>query len=129
MWICGQFAARVGKKRLLLGLYAVRALSLGLLALSSEVWHLYVFALVYGVASMPIIPLKTGLIGDLFGANALGGILGMAWFLHQIFAASAVYLGGWLRVETGSYAAAFWSAAALLCIGAIATGRIRAHSQ
>jgi len=121
MWICGQVATRVGKKRLLLGLYLVRALSLGLLALSSEVWHLYVFALVYGVASMPIIPLKTGLIGDLFGANALGGILGMAWFLHQIFAASAVYLGGWLRVETGSYAAAFWLGAALLCLGALAT--------
>lgn len=125
MWACGQLAGRVGKKNLLIGLYLVRALSLAFLAVSTQVWHLYAFALVYGVSSMPIIPLKTGLIGDLFGANAMGSILGTAWFLHQIFAAIAVYLGGYLRVETGSYSAAFWSAAALLLIGAVATVLIR----
>lgn len=125
MWACGQMAGRFGKKNLLIGLYLVRAASLAFLAVSTEVWHLYAFALIYGVSSMPIIPLKTGLIGDLFGANAMGSILGTAWFLHQILAAIAVYLGGYLRVETGSYSAAFWSAAVLLLIGAVATVLIR----
>ena len=69
MWACGQLAGRVGKNNLLIGLYLVRALSLAFLAVSTEVWHLYAFALIYGVSSMPIIPLKTGLIGDLFGAK------------------------------------------------------------
>ncbi|KXU33907.1 MFS transporter [Cephaloticoccus primus] len=125
MWICGQLVGRVGKKKLLLGLYLIRMLALGFLACSSEIWQLYAFALVYGIASMPIIPLKTGLIGDMFGANAMGSILGMAWFLHQVLAAIAVFLGGWLRVETGSYAAAFWSATVLLLLGAIATAFVR----
>lgn len=125
MWTCGQLAGRVGKKNLLIGLYLVRALSLAFLAVSTEVWQLYAFALVYGLSSMPIIPLKTGLIGDLFGANAMGSILGTVWFLHQILAAIAVYLGGYLRVETGSYAAAFWSAAILLLIGAASTSLVR----
>jgi len=125
MWGCGQLAGRLGKKKLLLGLYLLRALSLAFLAMAGEIWHLYAFALLYGVASMPIIPLKTGLIGDLFGANALGGILGMVWFLHQILAATAVYLGGWLRVQTGSYALAFWSASVLLLLGALATSLVR----
>lgn len=108
MWACGQLAGQVGKKRLLIGLYLVRAISLAFLAVSTETWQLYAFAIVYGISSMPIIPLKTGLIGDLFGANAMGSILGIAWFLHQVFAAIAVYLGGYLRVETGSYSSAFW---------------------
>jgi len=125
MWACGQLAGRVGKKKLLLVLYVIRALSLAFLAMASELWHLYAFALIYGVASMPIIPLKTGLIGELYGANALGSILGMAWFLHQVLAALAVFLGGWLRVATGSYALAFWSAAALLVVGAFATSLVR----
>jgi len=125
MWACGQLAGRVGKKKLLLALYVIRALSLVLLASASDVWHLYAFALIYGVASMPIIPLKTGLIGELYGANALGSILGMVWFLHQVLAALAVFLGGWLRVATGSYALAFWSAAALLVVGAFATSLVR----
>jgi len=125
MWVCGQLTARVGRKTLLLGLYGIRALSLAFLAAASEVWHLYAFALVYGIASMPVIALKTGLIGDLFGTNAMGSILGVAWFLHQALAAAAVYLGGWLRVETGSYAPAFWSAAALLLLGMFSTSLIR----
>jgi len=125
MWVCGQLAARVGKKKLLLILYLIRALSLGFLATASKIWHLYAFALIYGIASMPIIPLKTGLIGDLFGANAMGSILGTVWFAHQVLAALAVFLGGWLRVETGSYAIAFWSAAVLLLLGALATSFVR----
>jgi len=125
MWTCGQLAGKVGKKRLLLVLYAIRALSLAFLAMASEIWHLYAFALIYGISSMPIIPLKTGLIGDLFGANALGSILGSVWFLHQVLAASAVFLGGWVRVETGSYALAFWSAAVLLVLGAVSTSFVR----
>jgi len=125
MWTCGQLAGRTGKKKLLLALYVVRALSLAFLATASEIWHLYAFALIYGISSMPIIPLKTGLIGDLFGANAMGSILGTVWFLHQVLASLAVFLGGWLRVETGSYAAAFWSAAVLLLLGAVSTSLVR----
>jgi len=125
MWTCGQLAGKLGKKRLLLVLYVIRALSLGFLAMAGEIWHLYAFALIYGISSMPIIPLKTGLIGDLFGANALGSILGSVWFLHQVLAALAVFLGGWVRVETGSYALAFWSAAVLLLLGAISTSFVR----
>jgi len=125
MWTCGQLAGKVGKKKLLLVLYFIRALSLAFLAMASEIWHLYAFALIYGISSMPIIPLKTGLIGDLFGANALGSILGSVWFLHQVLAALAVFLGGWLRVETGSYALAFWSAAILLLLGALSTSFVR----
>jgi len=125
MWVCGQLSVKVGRKKLLLGLYLIRALSLAFLATASEVWHLYAFALIYGIASMPIIPLKTGFISDLFGTHAMGSILGAAWFLHQVLAATAVYLGGWLRVETGSYAPAFWSAVVLLLLGAVSTSLIR----
>ena len=41
-----------------------------------------------------------------------------------MLAAIAVYLGGYLRVDTGSYSAAFWSAAVLLLMGAVSTSFI-----
>jgi MFS family permease len=125
MWLTGQLAPRRGKKELLLWLYLLRTACLIFLALSTSLWQLYVFAVLYGAASFPIIPLKTGLIGDRFGANAMGSILGSAWLLHQVFAALGVFAGGYLRTLTGSYHAAFWSAAALLALGALSTNFFR----
>ncbi len=125
MWVLGQLAPRLGKKAPLIGLYVVRAAALAWLAGAQEIWQLYVFALVYGAASIPIIPLKTGLIGDRFGAGGLGAILGTAWFVHQIFAAVGVYVGGAVRESAGTYAPAFASAAVLLVIGAAATVAFR----
>jgi len=125
MWTLGQVAPRIGKKPVLIGLYVVRALALAWLAMSGQIWQLYVFAVVYGVSSIPIIPLKTGLIGDRFGAAGLGAILGSAWFAHQILAALGVYAGGAIREATGTYEPAFLSAAVLLAIGALATAAFR----
>lgn len=125
MWLLGQLAPRHGKKPLLIGLYAVRAGVLAWLAMATELWQLYVFAIVYGAVSMPIIPLKTGLIGDRFGAGGLGAILGTAWFAHQVLAAVGVYVGGAVRDATGTYAPAFASAAVLLVLGMAATAAFR----
>jgi len=118
MWVTGKFTDRVGKRRMLASLHVLRGISLAWLALSTSIWQLYVFAVVYGVASFPVIPTVTGIIGDHFGTNAMGGILGTSWLLHQIFAATGVFLGGFIRDTTGSYELAFWSGAALLLGGA-----------
>lgn len=125
MWLMGQMARRYGKKPLLVALYLLRAAALVWLATSHGIWQLYVFAVVYGLASMPIIPLKTGLIGDLYGANALGTILGSVWLYHQVFAALGVYLGGLTRSLAGSYEVAFMSAAILLVAGGMFTALVR----
>lgn len=125
MLYVGQLVGRLGKKPLLIGLYLLRAAALAWLALAAAPWQLYVFAVIYGVSSMPIIPLKTGLIGDRFGAAGLGAIMGSAWFAHQIMAALGVYFGGVIREATASYAPAFASAAILLVLGGLATSFVR----
>lgn len=118
MWFTGQLSKTYRKKILLIWLYMIRAAACALLAISTHIWELYVFAILYGISSMPIIPLKTGLIGDRFGANALGSILGTTWLMHQIFAAMGVFLGGYLRTVTGNYHLSFWTSAILLTMGA-----------
>lgn len=121
MWVCGQAAQSWGARRPLVALYLVRAVGLALFATASSIGDLYVAAVVYGVSSMPIIPLVTRMIGDRFGANAMGSILGSTWLLHQVFAAAGVFLGGYLRSSTGDYRAAFWSGVGLLLAGAAVT--------
>ncbi|MFO1446149.1 MFS transporter [Bacillus sp. Bva_UNVM-123] len=127
MWITGQLTRVMGKKNLLVILYIVRLLAFIWLAVSPGIWQLYVFAVVYGISSMPIIPLVTGVIGDKFGKNAMGSILGFSWFIHQIFAALGVFLGGYFRSLTGEYSSAFWMGAALLAIGVVLTTLIKEH--
>jgi MFS family permease len=121
MWITGQLARSYGKRNLLIGLYIIRLLAFVWLSLSTNIWQLYLFVIIYGISSMPIIPLVTGIIGDRFGANAMGSILGSTWFLHQIFAAIGVFLGGYIRTLTGSYEIAFWSGAGILVLGIVFT--------
>lgn len=121
MWMTGQLTRVMGKKNLLIILYTVRLLAFIWLAVSPSIWQLYVFAVVYGISSMPIIPLVTGIIGDKFGKNAMGSILGFSWFIHQVFAALGVFLGGYLRTMTGNYELAFWLGAALLVFGVVLT--------
>lgn len=121
MWITGQLINRFGKKKLLMALYAIRLLAFVWLAMSVSIWQLYIFAVIYGVASMPIIPLVTGVIGDRFGKNAMGSILGSTWLIHQVAAALGVLFGGYLRTVSGGYASSYWTGAVILLVGIITT--------
>ncbi|WP_027416680.1 MFS transporter [Aneurinibacillus terranovensis] len=121
MWFTGQLSKTYGKKALLIWLYMIRAVALAILAMSTNIRELYVFAVLYGISSMPIIPLVTGIISDRFGASALGSILGSTWLLHQVFAAVGVFLGGYFRTITGNYQLSFWTSAIILFIGALLT--------
>ncbi|MDA1478085.1 MFS transporter [Bacillus changyiensis] len=125
MWITGQLTRVMGKKQLLIILYVVRLLAFMWLAISPGIWQLYVFAIVYGISSMPIIPLVTGIIGDKFGKNAMGSILGFSWLIHQVFAALGVFLGGYLRTMAGNYTPVFWLGAALLGLGVVLTALMK----
>ncbi|MGG4507506.1 MFS transporter [Heyndrickxia sporothermodurans] len=121
MWATGQLTRTYGKRNLLIFLYLIRLLAFIWLAVSQNIWQLYVFAIVYGISSMPIIPLVTGIISERFGKNAMGSILGTSWLIHQVFAALGVFLGGYLRTLHGDYFFAFLMGAILLAIGTILT--------
>jgi len=121
MLLTGQWASKIGKKNLLISLYTIRFFAFIWLATATNLWQLYAFTIVYGLSSMPIIPLVTGVIGERFGKNAMGSILGSVWFLHQIFAAAGVFIAGYFRTISGSYTPAFWIGAGVLAFGAIIT--------
>lgn len=129
MWLTGQLTQSISKKNLLVVLYLIRVAAFVWLANSISVGQLYLFAFVYGISSFPIIPLVTGIIGNRFGANTLGSILGSAWLLHQIAAAIGVFLGGYLRAATGDYHLAFWTCTVLLAVGALVTFFVNENEQ
>jgi cyanate permease len=105
--------ARFGKRRVVGGLFAWRAAVLvGTAVLVTRPGHLALVALLFGLASFPVIPLVMGLIGERFGTDVLGGVLGLVYVSHQLFAGLGVLSGGLLSFDAGL----------VLCAVALVTG-------
>jgi MFS family permease len=81
------------------------------LLFAQEVWMLYLFAVVYGIAYGGVVPLETLLTEELFGLRFLGVILGALMFLLTIGSSVGSPLAGYIFDVTGTYHLAF-----IICI-------------
>ena len=123
----GYLTDRVDSRRLLAWYYALRGLSL--LALPSLFAsglhpHMLVFVLFYGLDWVATVPPTVTLCRQLFGDQ---GTLVFGWVFasHQIGAALAAAAAGALRTSQGSYDLAFYAAAGLCLVAAVASVGVR----
>ena len=72
----GSIADRIGRERSLLMMYAGMAASLGVWALSANVWSLAAFAAVYGVFYGGWVAVLPAVVTDYFGGRHVSGIIG-----------------------------------------------------
>ena len=123
----GWLTDRVDSRSLLGWYYALRGLSL--LALpslfaSSLHPHMLVFVLFYGLDWVATVPPTVTLCRQLFGDQ---GTLVFGWVFasHQVGAAAAAAAAGAVRTGLGSYDLAFYAAAALCLVAAVASVGVR----
>ncbi len=107
----GFVSARIRSKLALTACLAAATIALILLLFTKEVWILYVFAIIFGLAQGGIIPLLTIITAELFGLKSLGIILGSLTFLGMIGSALGAPLAGIIFDVRGSYSLAF-----LICV-------------
>jgi len=119
----GKLGGRYSKKRLLAGVYAMRAFGiLLLLALPLSPVVLYVFAAWMGFFWLGTVPLTQGLIGQIYGLRYAATLSGIAFLGHQVGSFIGVWLGGYVYAQTGTYDLVWWMGlvlaivAALLCL-------------
>ncbi len=114
----GFISDRIGARRVLTACLVTVTLALIWLLFSKEIWMLYAFAVVFGVAFGGIVPLQPLVVADLFGLSSLGIIFGTVHFLGTIGGALGAPLAGSIFDVTRSYHLAF-----LICviIGVLAT--------
>src|SRR5207249_773944 len=74
--LCGLVADRVGAKRVLLAGLALQAVAITFYLGTSELWHFYGAALVFGFAYGGVMPLYAILVREYFGARIMGTIFG-----------------------------------------------------
>ncbi len=108
-WICDRF----GRKGPLAWYYFVRGLALLFLLVVWDVPSLHLFAAILGLNWFSTVPPTTTLTANIFGRASVGELTGWIFVSHQVGAALAATLGGWIHDQTGSYAWAFISAALL----------------
>ena len=120
-WICDRF----GRKGPLAWYYLVRGLSLLFLLVVWDVPSLDLFAAILGLNWFSTVPPTTTLTANIFGRNSVGELSGWIFLAHQVGAALAASIGGFIHDATGSYLWAFVSAALLAFVAAGLTLAIR----
>lgn len=104
----GWLTDRFDPRKLLFVYYALRGLSLMVLPYTDfSVVSLSVFAVFYGLDWIATVPPTLRLANDAFGDRDAPVVFGWIAAGHQMGAASAAFLGGYLRQDTGSYLMAF----------------------
>ncbi len=96
------FVDRVSRKYILVGLYAMRGVSILMLFNVSGVGMLYAAALLFGL-SRANAPVVSASIIDHFGRRAVGSLVGTLFMYHQFFAAAGAFAGGLVYDNFGSY--------------------------
>jgi len=117
--ISGFIADRVGWQKIMITSLFGLALFILLLSILKAVWMLYCFVLFYGMFHGSRISAHVGILGEFFGMNSLGEIIGISMAVAMFTGAFAPYLAGLIFDSTGSYFIAFMIVMMLLLGGGI----------
>lgn len=106
---CGVLGDRVSKKRLLAGLYVVRAaITAYFLYAPISVTSVTVFAAVIGLTWLGTVPLTSGIVAQIFGPTYLATLVGVVFLMHQVGAFLGAWLGGYVVDRAGTYDPVWW---------------------
>jgi sugar phosphate permease len=120
----GLLTDRFDPRKLLLGYYAFRGLSLLFLPFVHDSLSIGVFAVLFGLDYIATVPPTIALCADLFGARNAGVVYGWVFAAHQVGAAGAAWAAGAARDGLGDYDAAFLSAGLIAIAAGIAASTI-----
>ncbi len=125
-WLSDRFNPRV----LLFWYYGLRGLALIFLphAFGLSYFGLPIFALFYGLDWIATVPPTVRLANDVFGRLAAPIVFGWIVAGHQLGAASATLLAGYLRNSLGSYTVSSMLMGGACLIAAVMVLRIKGHS-
>lgn len=112
----GIVADRTGRKKVAIISTLVQAGAMVWLLWAQELWVFYVFAIIYGLGNGGLFSGVTSLLGDTFGLDHLGSILGLLEIGWGIGAGIGPLIGGYVYDTSSSYFLAFTLGAGSMAI-------------
>ncbi len=115
----GRLGDKIGPRQVFIICFIIALASLFWLMQSREMWMLYLFAIVIGVANGGNVTSDSPLAARLFGLQSIGSIVGVSSCAFSIGAALGPVLTGHIFDATGSYQVAFIVCAAVSAVGLV----------
>ncbi len=103
----GIIADRAGRKKIAVISTLVQTGAMVWLLWAQELWVFYIFAIIYGLGNGGLFSGVTALLGDTFGLDRLGSILGLLEIGWGIGAGIGPLIGGFIYDTSSSYSLAF----------------------
>ena len=107
-FITGIAIDRIGSKKAMILCFILLIAGLLWLQMAKELWMLYVFAVIYGIAHGGYFTTMSPIVAEFFGLNAHGVLFGIVAFSGTIGGAIGPILAGYIFDVTAEYGLAFW---------------------
>jgi MFS family permease len=104
----GRLADRIGNRQGFIMSFCITTLSLIWIVFSRELWMLYLFALLFGVAWGNQAVLRFAIASEVFGLASLGLIMGVLGVAESATAALGSYIAGLIFDVFGTYGVMFY---------------------
>jgi OFA family oxalate/formate antiporter-like MFS transporter len=127
--LLGSASDRIGRKAAAIICTLLHAGAMLWLLWSQELWMLYMFAIVFGLAWGGMGPTMAALIGDTFGLGKIGAILGVLDAGFNVGAAIGPVMGGLIFDVSHSYFLAFLLGAAVMLMATLLIALIRQETN
>ena len=114
----GWLSDRMDPRKVLAGVYGLRAVALLILPVVTGPNGMFVFAVVYGLDWFATVPPVVAIAGNTFGKNSVGSIYGLIFLAHQLGGAAMAQGGGIIFDYFGDYVPAFLIGAVLAAMAA-----------
>ncbi len=107
-FITGIAIDRIGSKKAMILCFILLIAGLLWLQIAKDLWMLYVFAVIYGIAHGGYFTTMSPIVAEFFGLNAHGVLFGIVVFSGTIGGAIGPILAGYIFDVTSGYGLAFW---------------------
>jgi len=89
------------------------------LQMAKELWMLYLFAVIYGLAHGGYFTTISPIVAEFFGISAHGVLLGIVVFSGTVGGAIGPILAGYIFDVTAGYSPAFWLGTLMSALGLV----------
>jgi MFS family permease len=121
----GRMADRMGNRPTFIVSFLMTTASLFLVLIGKELWIIYLFAFIFGVAWGNQAVLRFSVASEVFGVASLGLIVGILGVAESSAATLGSYIAGYIFDISGTYTAVFWMGILLSATAALLAGLLK----
>jgi predicted MFS family arabinose efflux permease len=103
----GSLRDRIGIKRVITLIFILIPMSFLWLRFASELWMLYLFAIIFGLAYGGFVAVQSPMVADYFGLKAHGAIFGLSMLASMVGGSLGSLFAGYIFDLSGNYHWAF----------------------